>query len=312
MKKYTRYSFYTLLFIMIGAISSCKNKNFTEHIGPSICASDNFQYVQQFTINTTNVNNVNLKLAPINFTAKFNEDVPWTILITGTTSKSFKKITGYGNSINANWAGNPDTSVFFLAEQCKVTFQVACKDAVIQYLTIGTVNGFSNFNYLVYDGDGNGVNDLSTGYYGTYATQVTTSGLNSPQGGNCFCTHGLSPTPQWFFGGYDMAVAPGNSINSDPTQVYFNCFVNVQGSTLTIPSLTLKEGAASRGKNLLVYGNGWHYVSIKLSDLGVINPRNITFVTFGLGGFPNQYTHGDMCIDFVTFTNDAPFFATAQ
>ncbi len=304
---------------MIGAINSCKNKNFTEHVGPSICASDNFQYLIQPSIDSVSpdgvfhpINVKYLNKGSVTFYAKFNEDVPWTILITGANSKSFKKITGYGSIVNVNWAGNPDTSVFFVAELCKVSFQVACKDAIIQYFTIGKVNGFSNFNYLVYDGDGNGVTNLSTGYYGTYATQVTTPGLNSPQGGNCFCTHGLSATPQWFFGGYDMAVTPGNSISSDPTQVYFNCFVNVQGSIFTIPSLTLAEGSAKRGKNLLVYGNGWHYISIKLSDLGVINPRNITLVTFGLGGFPNQYTHGDMCIDFVTFTNDAPFFANAQ
>jgi len=306
MKKFTHYSFYTLLFITIGILSSCKNKNFKDHVGPSICASDNFQYVQPFAISAASIN---MKLAPATFTAKFNEDVPWTILITGTVSKSFKKMTGYGSTVNVNWVGNPDTSIFFKAEQCKVEFQVACKTEIVQYFTISTPNGFSNFNYLVYDGDGNGADNLSTGYYGTYATQATTPGLNSPQGGNCFCTHGSSATPQWFFGGYDLAVALTGSVSNDPTKVYFNCFVNVQGSMNTIPALTITEGTAKRSKNLLVYGTGWHYITFKLSDIGVVDPTKISLVTFGLGGYPVQATSGDMCVDFITFTNNTPFFS---
>ena len=313
MKKYTHINFYILLFIITGIIGSCKNKNFSDHIGPTICASDNFQYLQQFTISNASVD---LSAAPQNFSAKFSEDVPWTLVITGQTSHSYKKFSGYGSILNLNWLGNPDTLVFFVAEQCKVVFQVACKDPITQYFNITTTSTFKTLNYLVYDGDGNDGYDNTTltGGYGTFATHTTTSGLNSPQGGKCFCTHGQTVPADsmvWYFGGYDLPITFGTSVSTDPTKVYFNCFVNVKGSTKTCPTVQFAEGSAKRSKNLLVFGTGWHYVTFPLSDLGVVNPRNITMVSFTLNSYPTQYNTGDMCIDFLTFTNDAPFVTTS-
>ena len=305
MKKYMNISAYVLLLAIVGVFNSCKNKNFTEHIGPAICASDNFKYVQPFAISNTSID---LTATTENFSAQFNEDDPWTIMITGQTSHAYKKISGYGSSVDVNWVGNSDTLVFFVAEQCKVVFQVACKDPIIQYFNITTPGNFSNYGYFVFNGDGNGYN-LTAGN-GNYATFAVTTGLNSPQGGKCFCAHGSAPTPQWYFGGFTIPISTGTNVSTDPGKVYFNSFINVEGSQSTCPVVQIYEGGAIRSKNILVFGTGWHYVTFPLSDVGIVNPRNISNLVFSLGGYPDQALSGDMCIDFVTFTNDAPFINT--
>jgi hypothetical protein len=308
MKNFIRISI--IFFVVLGIFISCKKENFTDHIGPAICASANFKYVVQPMVSSTSIN---LNSDTLKLTAAFNEQVPWKIKITGQTSGSFKKFSGYGSSINVYWLGNPDTTVFFQAgEQCTVEFKVACKDPILKSFTITAVNSFKNLNYLVYDADGNGL-ALGPYAYGTYATHTVTSSLTSPQGGSCYCTDGNSgATPVWFFGGYDLNVTLGSSVKTDPSKVYFNCFVNVQGSQATVPVITLKEGTVLRSLTLNIHGNGWYYVNVPLTSFNIVNPRNINTVIFGLNSYPVQATAGKMCVDFVTFTNDAPFINTVS
>lgn len=307
MRNFVRLS--SVFLIIIGVFISCQKENFVDHVGPSICASANFKYVQQPVLSASVIN---LNVDTLKVSAVFNESIPWKVKITGQTSKSFKNYSGYGSSLNVKWLGNPDTLTFFQAgEQCEVAVTIACKEVIKKTFTISTVNSFTNFNYLVYNGDGGG---LASGpfAYGTYAVNAATSGLNSPQGGDCFCTTGNSGSlPVWFFGGYDLPVVLGTSVKLDPENVYINCFVNVQGSSTTVPVITLKEGLVQRSKTLSLSGNGWHYVTYKLSDFNVVNPRNINTVIFGLNAFPNQSTSGKMCVDFVSFTNDSPFISTS-
>src|SRR6187402_2780728 len=100
-----------IFFIVVGlVITSCKKENFSDHVGPAICATADFKYLQlpALSNDTVNFSSDTLKL-----TASFSEEVPWTILITGRTSKSYKKLSGYGKAISAVWLGNPDTTVFF-------------------------------------------------------------------------------------------------------------------------------------------------------------------------------------------------------
>jgi hypothetical protein len=313
------FGLYLILLLSFTIISSCKKQNFTDHVGPSICPTAKFQYVQQPMVNKTSFN---LQIDTVKLTASFSEEVPWTITITGLTSKSFKKFSGYGSSIAVKWIGNPDTVVFFQAEQCNVEFKVACKDAIVQTFTISTVNVFTNFNYLVFNGGTGALGLLYGPPYGypqppspMHAVTTMVSNLNPPQGVNCLCTHGaVDPSPDsavYYFGGFDLNT-PGlaSHVLSDPTKVYFNFFLNVKGSQTTIPVVVFTEGAIKRSKNILVYGTGWHYVSFPLSDANVVNPQNITIASYTLNGYPNKANSGDMCIDFVSFTNNSPFIAT--
>ncbi len=310
MKNYMRIG--VLFLLMTGIVVSCKNKNFDSHVGPSICATDDFQYVQKPKVASASVN---LNAVAQTFTAKFNEEVPWTIKITGQTSGAYKILSGYGKAINISWNGSPDGLVFFTTEVCTAEFKVACKDAITRNFTITAVNTFSDDDYLVYDADGNGQGTGPFVYGGqvgppTITVTHTTPALGSPQGGLCRCLNGTASDPVWYFGGLDIPVSLGTTLNADPNTVYFNCFVNVKGSTKTIPVVSIKEGVVGRPKNIEVYGNGWHYVYFKLSDIGVVDPNNINTISFSLNSYPEQYTSGDMCIDFVTFTNDAPFIGS--
>lgn len=308
MIKTNKTIWYVLLFLVMGMMNySCRKKNFDDYLGKAICASDNFRFMEAPSVSNSSVN---LLTQTQLLSASFNEEVPWTVVIRGDVSKSFKKFSGYGKTIAISWNGNPDTTVFFQAESCTVEFGIACREPVVETFTINTVNNFKNFNYLVYDGDGGG---LALGPYtgGAYAVHSTNNNLNSPQGGNCQCITGNASTPQWYFGAAQFNVNLSSSLNADPSKVYMNCFVNVQGSTATIPVISLYEnGTVKRDKYVMVTGNGWHYISFKLSDINVVNTRSITIVNIGLNAYPERATSGSMCVDFVSFTNDAPFIST--
>jgi len=299
-----------IFLCIISILTSCKKENVTDHLGPEICASANFQYIQQPTLSSTSVN---LSASPLVLKAIFNESVPWSIQITGTMSKAFKKFSGFGDTINISWQGNPDSLLFFQTEQCTATFNIGCKPLITETFTITTVGSFSHFNYLAFSGTPGAA--LTTLYgppygYGNPGTTTTmVSGMNPPipQGGQCLCTHAVSATPSYYFGGYDLTGTLGTNVLNDPTQVYFNCFVNVLGSELSIPVVVFTEGTSKRSKNILVYGQGWQYVSFPLSDANVVNPQNISITSFTLNAYPNMGTTGDMCISFVSFTNHAPF-----
>jgi hypothetical protein len=311
-KKYFRFYISVFLFL---TLVSCREKK-VDHIGPATCPSSRFEYVQQPTVNG---NAFNLSTDTVKLAALFNEDVPWTIIIKGIASKSFKKYSGYGRSIDLKWIGNPDTTVFFQVEQCTVEFKVACIESIVKTFTITAVNKFSYFSYLVFNGDGGALGTIygpPYGYPQTLAPIAVTSmisNLNSPQGGNCLCTHGVSNSPTFFFGGFTLN-APNLSTHvlTEPEKVYFNCFVNVKGSLASIPVVSFLEGTIKRNKNILVYGEGWHYVSFPLSEANIVNPQNIASVDFGLNGYPDRTTSGDMCVDFVSFTNNSPFITTGD
>jgi hypothetical protein len=306
------FGLYIIFLLSVTIVSSCKKNNFNDHIGPALCPTANFQFVQQPTMNNTSFN---LQTDTVKLTASFNEQVPWTITIKGSISQSFKKFSGYGSSINVNWIGNPDTLDFFQVEQCTAEFKIACKDPISQTFNITGVNKFTNFNYLAFNGDGGALGLLygpPYGYSNPGTSTTMVAGLNSPQGGNCLCTHGTSTTPVYYFGGFDLNITGNLSshVLTDPSKVYFNCFVNVQGSQNTIPVVVFTEGVVKRSKNILVYGDGWHYVSFPLSDANVVNPQDISVTSFTLNGYPNKATAGDMCLDFVSFTNNSPFINT--
>ncbi len=305
MKKQTVIGISFFLVLLAGVSTfSCKKYMYKEDIqGPLLCATEHFLFLEQPGLSHTGID---LNAQSLLLTAEFNEDLPWTVVIRGNTSNAIKKYSGKGTKIHLEWNGNPGTPVFFREETCRVEFKVGCK-SVWQSFTITNRNTFRNFHYLVYDGDGGGV-AVGPYTYGDYATHTVASDMNSPQGGNCFCTEGNSgSTPVWSFGGYDFSTSLGTSLDTNPENVYFNCFVNVKGSTTSIPTVAFKEGNFKRNYNLTAKGDGWHYISFKLSEANIADPRKISTVALGLNAYPEQSTSGSMCIDFITFTNGAPF-----
>jgi hypothetical protein len=306
--------FLNIIFLFaVGLISSCTKKNFEDHVGPSICPTSKFQILQQPAVSNASVN---LNTQTQVFTAAFNEEVPWTLIVKGMTSKSYKKFSGYGKEINVSWKGNPDTLVFFQAEQCTAEFKVACKEAIVLSFDITTVNSFANFGYLGFNGDAGASGSVFGPPYG-YPNLSTTTTISmqssnpSPQGGNYLIIEGSSATPVWYFGGFDVNLTSfASKVGTDASKVYFNCFINVKGSTSTVPVVIFKEGSVNRSKTLFVYGDGWQYVSFPLSEANVVNPQNVTICSFTLNAYPVQSTDGDMAVDFITFTNDSPFITT--
>ncbi|MCS6824673.1 MAG: hypothetical protein NZ529_10290 [Cytophagaceae bacterium] len=285
-----------LLFLLsvwsIIFLYSCKHpENFKDHIGPSICESSTFAFINEPTLNKTAID---LNVDTLKITAQFNEEVPWQVKISGTISGSIKRFKGYGSSIHLKWLGNPDTNIFFKNENCIVTFKIGCKVSVEKTFSISNTNKFKNFNYLVYDADGNGYVATPISY-GTYATHTTvTPGPStlpeSPAGGRYWSTVGNSgSTKVWYFGGLDFSLPPGPSsspalsrLGTDPDKVYFNFFVNSNGNTVSIPVVTFLEGGVQRNYNIITNKTGWQYVSFKLSQANIVDPTKITSISFGL------------------------------
>jgi hypothetical protein len=302
-----------IFLLAVGLTTSCKKKNFDDHIGPSICPTSKFQMTQEPAISSTSIN---LSSQTLELSAAFNEDVPWILVIKGVTSKSFKKYSGYGKEINISWKGNPDTLVFFQVEQCTAEFKVACKESIVKSFDITAVNNFSNLGYLGFNGDGGSSGTVLGPPYGypnleTNSTITMESSDPSPQGGNYLTINGDSDEPVWYFGGFDVGLGSfASKVGTDPSKVYFNCFV--KGSATAIPVVVFKEGSVNRSKKIIVFEDTWQYVSFPLSEANVLNPQNITICSFTLNAEPVEATSGSMAVDFITFTNDSPFITVQK
>lgn len=102
--------------ILIGTIAvfSCKKKESSTELKP---ASSNFEIKEELTYrNTTFTFDNEDKSNYPNFTATFNEEVNWTIRLTGLQSKAVKEFKGTGSEIKAEntiWDGASSNVYFF-------------------------------------------------------------------------------------------------------------------------------------------------------------------------------------------------------
>ncbi len=293
--------------ILLGSVafSSCQRDEI--ETWPRVCTPEGFEVTTELTLSSTNVD---FTLGEqLDITAGFSHEVAWTLEITGTSSGGYYMINDTSSSVSFTWNGKAQEGhPFFKDETCNVSLTIQCHDPETKSLTITAPQG-DIFGYLISNFDGNG------GMPGTYSYGAGVSGTPgpsttpieaSPEGGNYFKMIGDSPTAIWFFGGFGGGYTPAG-LDSDPSNVYINMFLNANGSSNTLASITLVDGS-NHLINVHVDWTGWQMVSIPLSDFGISDPSALTDIEIGLGGAVTTSTHEEIYVDYIILTNGGPYY----
>lgn len=333
-----KYFIVPILFaaLLIGISScSCKRNFEKEFSGPLLCPTDNFAMTTPLAVAAASSgSSANFASATeaVLITAQFNESIGWTVRIKGNTSGAVKTYTGTSNQISLSWVGQPDKAPFFVAEPITVDLILACKQEIYdsEGFTISTPT-FLQLPGFMNDFDVSKSSPLTPGVNGNANSASLKrvqpgNPLNigvSPQGGSYFNIHsGNEPTPVWYYGGFEInppaaaiaTMTPLPGLNSDPSTVYLNFYANSNGvSNSQIQVAVIEhyktpdaENNKSRKANVNLDWNGWKMVSIKLSDIGILDPRKIAGIQFGLGAYLHRDQVAEANLDMVIITNDAP------
>jgi hypothetical protein len=309
-----------IIIVLFVFLQACKKSN-QEPQGQSICASDQFHYINDFSItNATGAaaGHVDFTYAPykVKLTATFNESVNWTITIRGNISNAIKTFTSTSSSVDIDWYGNADGDIFFrTGESCTISLSPACKSATTLSLIIDHSAIFDHFGYLIMDFE-----YLFPEY--TYTSNVpgidgyvrnvdTLLATPSPQGGRCRKLYAPQYHSGYYIGGfgntaYDMANYAGN-ISSD--SIYLNFYL--KGNTNTTTTVVLMETVAGTDYKftvpIFIDWTGWKFISLKFSDdihIGV--PANVKSIDIQAG--PMFFNSEAECyVDFVILTKGKPY-----
>jgi hypothetical protein len=312
-----------LLFVLgitLLAFTGCKREDIP-YIGPSVCPSSNFEVTSNLTISSADINF--MTTPKVKITASLSESIDWTLTIVGDVSGAVKEFKGAGSSINLDWYGEPSGAIFFSNEDCQMTLSIAClgvKQSVP--FKINTTSNFSKLGYVLWNFDSTApltvygisatVGTFSHGQYNLPGKPALIS--PSPQGGGYFNFKGdvkSGGAPIWYFGSLN---ANGNlnpdtlvaRTSKDPSRVYYNCYINTNGKSLSQIFFTFNEGAFSRTKAFDGNFSGWKFVSFKLSDIGVSDVSQISEMSVAFQASPTQASSVEVNLDLAIFTLDHP------
>lgn len=305
-----------ILTMVLVLFNSCKHDNFNDFVGPAHCPPSTFKILQNLQASNDTVNFLNENLT---LSARFSEPISWTVTIKGTVSNAVKTYSGKSDTISIEWKGNPGSSVFFKEETVTAELSVACFPKDVQTVYIDQPNNFINYGVLVSDFDGLGEGGTWS-FYPAYTeggqwlaapAVVNAPSDPSPQGGAYYFLNGKASSESWFIGGAFHFNSLLNKLGTtNPEEVYFNAFVNFNSVNSTSLAITILQKTG--GKKTLViakdHWSGWKLVSFKLSDVGVVNPNNVTGVDFGIGPTPEQGLPASVKYDFIIFTKGEPFY----
>jgi hypothetical protein len=129
-----------LLVSILCIISGCKRTQ-DDYMGPGLgYASKDFAIISNLT---TSADTIDFKKNPkLDFTAKFNEKVAYTITVTGTVSGGTKHLKGFSSQVSISWMGNSEL-YFFIKETCKIELTVLGNNSVLatrSLVIVGTYN----------------------------------------------------------------------------------------------------------------------------------------------------------------------------
>lgn len=316
-----------ILVVLLGFLlvqSACKRSS--DVLGPAACPSESFAVTAPLEVKdnaSSSTTNLNLSTSYANITASFNEVISYRLTLVGQTSDAKFVLDGKGNAIAYAWYGNSTNGKYFKQGEVvsyKLTNLCKTEPLGMGQITITTIIGYNGFGLKL----ANFEDGPATSSYGDcFAGVCAASGLKtpadpdyttaSPQGGNYFhyeasCTNNPSGVA-WYFGGMDFNGVNYTSLGTDPSRVYLNFFAKGQANSQAqfIIKETLYGSTLSRKFLANVSDNGWTLYSVKLSDIGVIDPSKITTVSFNLGAAAFQDASAVVDLDLVLFTLDKPF-----
>ncbi|MBC7487548.1 MAG: hypothetical protein H7282_12425 [Cytophagaceae bacterium] len=299
---------------------SCSRSS--DNVGPDICPSDNFTYgalvVKNNSDNSTSALNLQASYADINIT--FSEIASFNVELKGLTSGAEYVYSGKAAAVNLAWYGNSTNGVAFVKDEV-ISYKVTnlCRQeplgsGQIQLVTIVGFNGFglkaSNFE------DGANIGQFAGGASTTFNVGPVASGTPgyevSPQGANYFSISAATDpgNPQWYFGGIgfsDMTPATFTALGTDPTRIYLNFYTKGQLNSQTQMVLLEKlHGSTLTRIYTATVSTGWQKFSVKLSDIGIIQPSAISSLSVNLGASTHRDESAHIDLDCVIFTYDKP------
>jgi hypothetical protein len=266
------------------------------------------------------------------FTAEFNKNVEWQIIITGTESGAVKRITGFDrfiNDENATWTGGTTDLPFFKNEVCTVELRVPEEVDFLQTAEVqitGTKiypgNVFADFEAV--PGSNIEVGNFEFEFTNQIGRQNT---LPAAQGDYYYFLEGTdNVVPNFFVGlinikssitGQTYAPLP----TTVPNQLYFNCFLYHDGSPNGIAVIQFafdsnNSGAFEDGQDQTfqlegdfpLNWTGWRHIHHPMSALGMTQEQLQKIVSIrvllmsDLNNQPSPPQPVRFGIDYLTFT----------
>jgi len=310
------------IVLMSFFLMQCACKRTTDTLGPESCPTSDFKVTTPlvFKDNSGGPNSttqLNLMNSFAKVTATFNENISYTLTIKGLTSGAEFIMNSSGSSIDYNWYGNSTNRLYFKQNEVLVyTLSNVCKKEPLGQgeIKLTTIVGYTGFGLKVINFEDSP--PVPGGPYGftTPPLNMTPSSsgyIASPQGQNYRHYVGTSPTttPIWYFGGQGFDGINFTSLGTDPTKVYLNFFAKgTDNSQCGMMFKELSHGSLLNRKFLAnVSPTQWKLYSVKLSEIGIINPAAIQNLDFNLGAATVPANRVEVDLDLVIFTLNEPF-----
>ena len=283
----------------------CKHNNIERQLGPSFCSNNDSPFLRnpKDTLDFAKWGDT--------LSAKISGNLEWHITIKGRNSQAIKRFDSVSTDILRYWKGETDTAAFFTkGEWCDIIFSNNCQPTQVKQTYLKSNPNYNKIGYLIDDFEvkinsnaalPNPIDVFSTSYNGLDSTTFPAVQ------GKKFLRVASSPK-NWYVGDYTVKFIKilQNLGVKDPSQVYLNFFVNNNKVTTNGVQVLLKEAGKDRAYKINAMKDGWNFVSIKLSDIGVVDASKVTTLTFSYG--PSLVTSPvDLSLDFIIFTKGKPW-----
>ncbi len=298
--------FYFLLGLILFSSISCQRSNSMEE--PSICASDDFQVLNPLRALSSNSSSspgiVDLSADALLISARFSEATEWKVVLKGLESGAWKVYEGKSNMVDLSFTGEVSGTVLFTEEIIEVSLFRACIDEPLTILRVENTGAPSLANAGSMVSVFNDASDLG-GSSGDYALSMDAP---SPQGGSYLQYSGVTlPQPGWFMGYFELALP--TALPQSPDDVYLNFFL--KGAENSQAQFVLVEKFGNLSKSRLYRANAgpnWVLHSIRLSEIGIVDPRNIQSLTVNMGPYLSKALSCRIDLDMVLFTVGKPLY----
>ena len=166
------------------------------------------------------------------FNAIFNKLIDWEIQITGLSSGSVKRITGTSSEItsaNSLWGGNTTELPMFSTEECAVQLSFATNEFIF-HDTLEITGVKTNEAFIIADFETGWNSDWLSFVQSGADMSFTITDNVFPGEGNYYYDMGGEVNWDWLIGMIEFpadAFENGYDVSDDPSEVYFNAFLNV-------------------------------------------------------------------------------------
>jgi hypothetical protein len=310
----------TFALALLGMVmfTSCKRDEETEAV-PDICPTAAFDFNNAFAAKSSNgaapSGQVNLATDRLLVTADFNEVIDWRVEIKGQTTGAVKRFSNRSNSIDIEFTGETDTTVYFDIETIQVSLYIACKAEPTVISIANTAKPSLALAGLLAASFNSATSVAATypnGGAGFLITSEYSSTSPSPIGDTYYkyTSSTTVDTTVWYTGGFDINVAAIDftTLPTDPSRVYMNFYLKGPANSQAQWTITetFSSSVSKRRKFNANTTDDWTLYSVKLSDIGFVDPTKITALACSVGPSTAKSNSCSVEVDFLIFTVDGP------